>query len=400
MKNILISIFCLKDIGGISSSLYNLLLDIHGRYNVSLCILSNFKSDKYVLPEDVKIIAGNDVLGDMTLPREYLSSQNFVRKFVRNIRRFWRKINKSSICRELDRIQAPGYYDVAIAFSDLSYRAGDTKIRYDYYFVWNSVLAKTKIAWVHNIPEAMGITRKNADGIFDGYDYIVNVSQNCKNSFDRIVSQLASKSVVVYNMFNIEEIRKKADVSAKVYENNGRVHFVTVGRVANGQKRMDRIVEVCQRLTLAGYNQFDWTVVGEGPDRMPMAKRTIELGLSGILHFVGLKINPYPYMKQADAFVLSSLYEGFSMVLKEAQILNVPTFVTEVGSAYESVLDGLQGEICDNSTEGLYQMIKGILDFPEKLSMYRHYIEAHPIANNLARKQFDKLIESADYGKE
>jgi glycosyltransferase involved in cell wall biosynthesis len=114
--------------------------------------------------------------------------------------------------------------------------------------------------------------------------------------------------------------------------------------------------------------------------------------LQEFVRFVGLQTNPYPYMKQADAFVLSSDYEGFGMTVKEAQILNVPTFVTNFGPANETMKIGKQGEICENSTDGLFSMIQKIVQHPEKLSAYREFLMKHPVDNSEALTQFDGIV--------
>ena len=44
--------------------------------------------------------------------------------------------------------------------------------------------------------------------------------------------------------------------------------------------------------------------------------------------FLGQKANPYPYMKEADAVVITSDYEGFPVTYLEAIILQKPLFTT------------------------------------------------------------------------
>ena len=40
--------------------------------------------------------------------------------------------------------------------------------------------------------------------------------------------------------------------------------------------------------------------------------------------------NPFPLVKQCDFFALSSLYEGFGLVLAEADILGLPCFTADI----------------------------------------------------------------------
>lgn len=65
-------------------------------------------------------------------------------------------------------------------------------------------------------------------------------------------------------------------------------------------------------------------IVGQGPERARLERLARKLGLRERVWFAGFQPNPYPFMAAADAFVLSSLYEGFGNVLVEAMACGVP----------------------------------------------------------------------------
>src|SRR5690606_40878054 len=52
--------------------------------------------------------------------------------------------------------------------------------------------------------------------------------------------------------------------------------------------------------------------------------------------------NPYPWVKQADAFVLSSNFEGLGLVLIEALALGTPCVACDVPGGIREVLRGDQ----------------------------------------------------------
>lgn len=391
---ILISVYCIKDIGGISTAICNLLNEIHELYDVSLIVPCNYISKNRMIPADVTVLKGSDVLRDVAIERNYLSYQSSIEKIVRNVRRLANKyIFKGKLRqRALDRIKVPGSYDAAIAFADEHFtEKGKIVQEFDYKVVLNGVTAKRKAAWIHNDPNRQNWTRERCLAELSTFDAVVNVSEDCKRLFDAIIPEFRHKSKVVYNTYNIADIKAKAQTDIKMYPANGNIHFVTVGRVICGQKAMNRIVDVCKRLKDEGFANFDWTIVGEGADRPMLAQRTVDYGLSEIIRFVGLKPNPYPFMKQADAFVLVSRWEGLSMTNKEAQILETPTLITRYGAAEEAVENGKQGLICDNSTEGVYTMMKQVLEHPEELSAYRKYLRENPVTNEVAIAQFREV---------
>lgn len=53
------------------------------------------------------------------------------------------------------------------------------------------------------------------------------------------------------------------------------------------------------------------------------------LGIAHKVHFPGFTSNPYPILRQADLFVLSSNHEGFGIVLVEAMALGIPVLATD-----------------------------------------------------------------------
>ena len=65
-----------------------------------------------------------------------------------------------------------------------------------------------------------------------------------------------------------------------------------------------------------------------------------ELHLQDKVFCLGFKANPYPYMKKAKLFVLSSKFEGFSCVLAEALALKVPVVSTDCQSGPAEILGG------------------------------------------------------------
>lgn len=59
-------------------------------------------------------------------------------------------------------------------------------------------------------------------------------------------------------------------------------------------------------------------LIGDGPERPNLRNLIKELGLEASVQLPGAMQNPYPILKRAEIFVLSSKYEGFGNVLVEA----------------------------------------------------------------------------------
>lgn len=87
-------------------------------------------------------------------------------------------------------------------------------------------------------------------------------------------------------------------------------------------------------------------ILGEGPERPRLQRLIGDLGLSGDAALPGHAANPFPAMRAAAVFVLSSRYEGFANVLPEALACGTPVVSTDCpGGSAEVLADGRYGAV-------------------------------------------------------
>jgi glycosyltransferase involved in cell wall biosynthesis len=84
-------------------------------------------------------------------------------------------------------------------------------------------------------------------------------------------------------------------------------------------------------------------LLGAGPLCEQLHREVRESGLSERVTLPGFVEDPAKWLHAADAFVLSSLWEGLPMVLLEAAALALPMVSTRVAGAEEIVLEGETG---------------------------------------------------------
>ena len=395
---LLLALTTIVDIGGISSSISNLLQEISKdkELEITIIALNNYITPRFNCPDSVKILKGSKRLEDCFVSRKLLQNQSIVRRVIRNFRRCMKRVLGTDyiIRSSVKKLTLNAKFDVAIAFTnDLFDAHGKITNGGCYQFVLNKVDAKKKIAWIHNEPSECGFTHEICLKAFRGFDAIVNVSFHCKNAFDVIAPEFKDKSYVVYNLYDLDRTRLLSEEKNPYTEYGDVLNFVTVARLYNHQKRQDRILKAIKELELDKRTKIHWTFVGDGPDKAYLMNIAKEYGIENTVSFVGLKSNPYPYMKFADAFVLTSLYEGYGMTIKEAQIVGTPTIITEFGCAMETVENGKTGIICGNTDDSIGAVINGIIVGIIDLSKLRSYLQNNPVDNSIAISQFKKVIE-------
>jgi glycosyltransferase involved in cell wall biosynthesis len=80
-------------------------------------------------------------------------------------------------------------------------------------------------------------------------------------------------------------------------------------------------------------------IIGSGDLEHELKSLAQSLNISTHVTFLGHRDNPYPILKHADFFVLSSITEGFGLALVEAMSLGLPCISTNCPSGPAEILD-------------------------------------------------------------
>lgn len=85
---------------------------------------------------------------------------------------------------------------------------------------------------------------------------------------------------------------------------------------------------------------FSLNLAGDGPERAALEARAEQLGLGGIVHFVGWTQDPGRYLQGLDLFLLPSRVEPFGLVVAEAMAAGVPVISSDIDGPRDILMGG------------------------------------------------------------
>jgi len=158
-------------------------------------------------------------------------------------------------------------------------------------------------------------------------DHAVGVSEGISGELVRQVGLPPRKVSTIFNAVIGDDFADRASepVQHPWLVNKDRPVFVTAGRLVEmkDQRTMLRAFAIHLQAHKARL-----MILGSGPMLEDLHALAASLGIAEHVAFVGFVPNPLPYMRVADAFVLSSRSEGFGNVLVEAMGCGTPVIST------------------------------------------------------------------------
>lgn len=247
----------------------------------------------------------------------------------------------------LDFINSSVEYDLAISFLT------------PHYICMNRCNAKKKIAWIHTDYSTIDIDVQTELDMWDKYDYIASISDQCTKSFLSKMPSLENKIVRIDNILARDVVWKQAEEKDEnVPFTKDTINLLSIGRYSVA-KNFDNVSTICKYLVDMGL-KIKWYIIGFGGDEQLIKDKIKEEDMEDTVVLLGKKINPYPYIKQCDFYVQPSRYEGKAVTVREAQILEKPVIITRFPTSKSQLEDGVDGVIVEMDNK---ECAKGIYDF-------------------------------------
>lgn len=248
------------------------------------------------------------------------------------------------------------------------------------YVVHNSIEHTLKTRWRQ--PLKWWMVRQSLKAL-SGKD-VVAVSEGVAEGIRSSVLIQPKRLTTIYNPLDLDQVTALASVLDDDIPEGP--YFIHVGRVAR-QKRHDILFEALSKV--------------DTPIKLVCLCRNVnkarklaeKYGVEDRVILPGFKQNPYPWIKQAKALVLSSDFEGFAMVLVEALSLGVGVISSDCDYGPREILTGPLAKwlVEPGDSNALAEKINNYID--ESPEYYRPDILSE-VQNDKAASRYLELAES------
>ena len=205
---------------------------------------------------------------------------------------------------------------------------------------------------------------------------IITVSKGAKDDLISDYSINKQKIKIINNPIDIQSVISLSEAEVKIpsinYKNKN--YIVSVGRLAT-VKNYRLLIEAYSKLSKI--LNYKLVIIGDGPEYQNLQKQITGLNLESRIILTGYLENPYPLIKNANVFVVSSKWEGFNLVLLEALALKRQIVSTDCPCGPREILDNGRFNLMvpvDNSdalSNGILQIINGEIIFDEDSLLQR-----------------------------
>lgn len=237
---------------------------------------------------------------------------------------------------------------------------------------------KTKIiSHVHNNHENMRkLNIKTMLYIFfsSRFEKIIWVSKSAFEGY-RFNSKVKNKSIILYNVIDANEIKRKAEKDNNDYNYD----VIYLGRLTY-QKNPERLVEIIANI-IKEKSDLKVAIIGDGELRDKITEYIKANHIEENVHLYGFVSNPYKILEKSKIMLLTSRYEGTPMCALEAIALNKPIVSTPTDGLVDIIDNDKTGFLSDSNAE-LEAKIKKLLDDKDMYNQFVKNIKSKNIVIN------------------
>lgn len=384
-KRILFMIGTLQS-GGVSKSIVNLLNAMdRTTYDVHLLLLDRSGDilSPY-LPSDITVHVNREIENlhrGLRGVRALLFTGHLLLAFGSLLRMLMSKISRAWAGRWLAYLM-PRFTD--LTFDLIIDYGGQQQL----YYMVDKLDGKKKITFFHNDYSKWPYYYAADRLYYPKVDQILSISQTCVDVLKAYFPDCKDKISVMQNISSPVLITKQANETVDLPI--APLLLVSLGHIMR-RKGTDFSIDAAKILQKKGV-EFKWMLVGKVVEK-DLIRRIEQEGLADRFVVLGIRSNPYPYIKAADIYVHPARFEGKSIALDEAKILCKPIIVTNFSTVNDQFEDRVNASICEMNGDALADAIIELAANKELRQSYVAYLNAHIVDNS---SEVEKLYAFID----
>jgi len=358
------------DTGGVSKSMTSLMnvIDLE-RYDVSLMIVTPGGPLMELLPKDLRIIT-NPVWGALTdrlggvsklfrLGHPMLAAGHCIRLLTS---RFSKSLAGIMIAKMMPAIDED--FDIIVDYN------GQQQL----YYMIDKLKANKKLTFFHNDYKKWPYYYSADKKYFSKVDSIYTISDICVRSLQDVFPEVRERIHLFENISSLklmEELAMRLDVSKEIRQDTPSI--LTIGHLCD-RKGTHWALRAASILKNRGI-KFHWYFLGKNLDATLYEQMRQDLGLKDNVSFIGVRVNPYPYIKSATIISHQSRFEGKSIALDEVKLLCKPTVVTNFSTVADQFTDHENASICEMNPDSIADSIEELLSNNDLREYYKHNLQ-------------------------
>ncbi len=212
---------------------------------------------------------------------------------------------------------------------------------------------------IHGFEKYFGIRKTLAN-------FLISRANSIRVVSNRLKIEIVQKFRVSEDKITVAPIYTKVEgYEVECYkEKSDKFIFLTIGRLVK-IKNIELQIKSIKNL-ISKYNNIELHIVGDGEERQNLKKLVKNLNLENCVKFFGYQETLEKFYNNSDAFLLTSNYEGWGLVIIEALKYKLPIIMTDVGCAGEVVVDNENALIIPaNNQEALENAMSQIYENQE-----------------------------------
>jgi len=170
--------------------------------------------------------------------------------------------------------------------------------------------------------------------------YVFCSSTDTKKNLETLFPFYKKKIKLVREpIINVKEILNKKKENNDLEEKK---YFLSIGRLTK-QKNYVLLLKLIKNLKHEEINEKKFVIIGEGEEKLSLLRYIKENNLENSVKLIGYKKNIFPYLRDCDALISTSLWEDPGFTIIEAGFCNIPVISSNCPNGPSEILKNGEG---------------------------------------------------------